>query len=91
MSEILSAVSDAVSEPAPYVAMSTGAGMTQVPITWIQVIGVVIGVGGIVVGVLRWRVADGQQKETKRANDLNQLKWEYEKNAKSSDVQKTKK
>ena len=62
MSNILSAISNAVSEPAPYVAMSTGAGMTQVPITWVQVIGMVIGVGGLYVGVLRWRVEDRQQK-----------------------------
>lgn len=91
MSEIIKAVGDVVSEPAPYVAMSTGAGMTQVPITWVQIVGMVIGAGGLYVGVLRWRVADRQQKENKRANDLNQEKWEYEKNAKSSNIQKTEK
>lgn len=73
-----------IKESGSYIAMSTGAGMTQTPISIIQIAGVIIGAGGLVVATMRWRVAYLQQKETKRANDLNREKWEYEKNAKSN-------
>ena len=77
-----------IKESSSYIAMSTGAGMTQTPISIIQIVGIVIGAGGLIVAVLRWKVAYLQQKETERANNLNQEKWEYEKNAKSKDIQK---
>jgi hypothetical protein len=71
MSETVSAVSEVIKDAAPYATMSTGAGMTQIPMPWIQIIGVAIGSGGLLVALLRWG-------EAKRANDLNQIKWEHE-------------
>lgn len=71
MSDAVSAVGEVAKDAAPYVTMSTGAGMTQIPISWIQIAGVLIGTGGLLVALLRWR-------EAKRANDLNQIKWEHE-------------
>ena len=84
MIDISSAIKTA-KETSAYVAMSVGAGMTMG-----QFVGVLIGVGGLIVGILRCRVAMQQQKEVKRANDFNREKWEYEKNAKSKDLQKAK-
>ena len=71
MSETVTTVSEVLKDSAPYATMSTGAGMTQIPMPWIQLIGFVIGSGGLIVAALRWR-------EAKRANDLNQMKWEHE-------------
>ena len=65
-----------IKEASSYIAMSTGAGMTQTSITIIQVIGVIIGAGGLIVATLRWM-------EAKRTNDFNREKWEHEKNAES--------
>ena len=65
-----------IEEALSYTAVSTGAVMTQTSITIIQVVGVIIGAGGLIVAALRWI-------EAKRTNDFNREKWEHEKNAES--------
>jgi hypothetical protein len=65
-------------ESLSYVAMPTGAGMTLSPILVIQILGVIIGAAGLAVAVVRCLVASNQQKEMKRANDLNYEKWMHE-------------
>ena len=88
MSNVVTAAKS-IKESSSYMAISASANITQTPISIIQVAGVIIGAGGLVVAVMRWRVAYLQQKETKRANDLNREKWEFEKNAKSKNVSQT--
>ena len=65
-----------VKEAPSYIAMSTGAGMTQAPISIVQIAGFVIGAGGLIVAVLRWG-------EARRTNNLAAEKWEHEKCQKS--------
>lgn len=74
---------DMVKDATPFVAMSGGGALTLTPVLFLQIAGAIIGAAGVVLGYMRYRVADKQQAETKRANDLNQEKWEFEKNAKS--------
>ena len=88
MGEIVT-IAKSLKESSSYVAMSAGAGMTQTSINAVQLFGVVIGVGGLKVAVLRWQEARRAVLETKRANDLNQEKWEYERNAKGKNDKKT--
>jgi biotin synthase-like enzyme len=78
MSETVTTVSELLKDASPYAAISTGAGMTQVPFPWIQIIGFVIGSGGIFVGVLRWQESRRANDLKQMANDLNQTKWEHE-------------
>ena len=66
-------------EGIPALLVGTGTGMSQAesyPV--IQVIGCIVGVIGLIIGAIRIKVALMQAGETKRANDLNQLKWEHE-------------
>ena len=84
-----------VKESSGYVMMSGGGAMTQSSIDMLQLVGFIIGAGGLVVAVLRWMEAKksvaveaAAVTETKRANDLEREKWEYEKNAKSKDNEK---
>lgn len=66
----------------PYVAVGIGGGMTRAPYTTIQIIGIVIGAIGGLAALGRWY-------EAKRANDLNKLKWEYERENKISEEAQT--
>lgn len=79
---------DMVKDATPFVAISGGGALTLTPVLFLQIAGVIIGAAGVVLGCMRYRVADKQQAETKRANDLNQEKWEFEKNAKSQNSKK---
>lgn len=62
---------DLVKDTTPYVAVSTGGALTLSPALILQIVGVVVGIGGFIMAFFRW-------KEAKRANDLNERKWEYE-------------
>jgi hypothetical protein len=81
---------DMVKDATPFVAMSGGGALTLTPVLFLQIAGAIIGAAGVVLGYMRYRVADKQQAETKRANDLNQQKWEHEL-AKSQNSEKTEK
>ena len=79
-----------VKDATPFLAISGGGAlsMTLTPVLTLQILGAIIGAAGVVLGCMRYRVAGKQQAETKRANDLNQEKWEHEL-AKSSDSKET--
>lgn len=69
---------DMVKDATPFVAISGGGALTLTPVLLLQIAGVIIGGAGIVLGYFRYQVAQRQELETKRANDLNQEKWEHE-------------
>lgn len=48
-----------------------GGGLTLIPIDTVQVIGIIIGIAGIVLGVFRYI-------EARRANDINEKKLQFD-------------
>ena len=101
MKEIASVVK-AVKESSGYVMIGGGGAMTTSPMSAMAIIGALIGAGGLVVAVLR--LIDGRKsailnekmeiiaaataEEAKRANDLNEEKWRYQR-AKNENDKKT--
>lgn len=88
----LTTVVKSAKEGLGYGMMGSGGAMTQSSVDILQVVGFIIGAGGLIVAVLRWleakksvAVEAAAVTEIRRANDLEREKWEYEKNAKSKD------
>ena len=68
----------------PALMTGSGVGMAFNSVFVIQVIGSIVGVSGLILGILRYRVANEQKNETKRANDLKQEQWEHELNVRKT-------
>lgn len=66
-----------VQDSLPYAGIGVGGTMTQAPVSWVQVIGLIIGGLGFLAAMLRWY-------EVKRSNDLDREKWEYQRESKDS-------
>lgn len=75
-------------DSAPFVAIASGGSLMLTTITPVQLAGLVLGGVGAIVAILRMIIAGLDWYEKRRANNLNILKYEDEKLAKSQNSTK---
>ena len=84
---------DIVKDAIPPTLAGTGLGMTLTPVFVIQVIGCIVGIAGIILGIMRLKVANVQAKESIRSNDLRdkEIRLKYESaNSKETEAKQAK-